>query len=589
MAASKSLIKRRALKQSRLDSIVLSIGLFLLASAGAGCQGGTVIQGPFLPVVSSISPTSSAAGSPAFTLTVNGSNFDATSVVQWNGVSRTTSFVSATRLTADISAADIFSPVAITITVNNPSGPNAGLSNSTPFTITSRPPGSNVGIVEILSEDNNGNPANNRSGEISLNADGRFAAFDTFATNLVSPPPPTQDIYLHDTCVGVSPCSPSTSLVSVANGTTTGGNNVSSFPSISGDGRFIAFLSDATNLVAPSTSFPQAYLRDTCRNAAVCTPSVLLASLTTAVTEPNGAANAVSLSANGRFVVFQTQATNVVPGVTIPAQSYLRDLCQTSNGPVANCTAQTILISADNAGLPGNNSSIPIPVMSADGRFVAFESTGSNLPGSLNNQTKEVYLRDTCGLPNNPISNCAPTTFLVSANGSGIASAMDAINPSISGDGRYVSFASFAQLAPGSSNQAINLFLRDTCQSSNGPVAGCSPSISTVSVGLGGAIANGGSLGEASSLDATGRHILFASNALNLVNSPPPNGGVYVRDTCIGAPAGCTPSTVLVSVDSKGNFISNLGGLSISSDGHYCTFVGVLTNGDQAVLALTGF
>jgi IPT/TIG domain len=84
------------------------------------------------PTVTSISPSSTVAGGPAFTLTVTGTNFTSTSIVQWNGTNRTTTFVDATRLTAAIAAADIAQPGTATVRVTT----GAVNSNSVNFTIT---------------------------------------------------------------------------------------------------------------------------------------------------------------------------------------------------------------------------------------------------------------------------------------------------------------------------------------------------------------------------------------------------------------------------------------------------------------------
>jgi hypothetical protein len=103
-------------------------------------------------------------------------------------------------------------------------------------------------------------------------------------------------------------------------------------------------------------------------------------------------------------------------------------------------------------------------------------------------------------------------------------------------------------------------------------------------------------------ISADGRLIIFTSRASNLVpGATPPdptNGGnrpgVFIRDTCRNAPASCTPSAVLVSVDSSDAYVPPLeGDAVISADGHYCAFSAILTmNGStstQYVLALTGF
>src|SRR5262249_45277455 len=124
-------------------------------------------------------------------------------------------------------------------------------------------------------------------------------------------------------------------------------------------------------------------------------------------------------------------------------------------------------------------------------------------------------------------------------------------------------------------------------------VAGCTPSTATASVGFDGRPANVGLLppylGNPHRLSGTGRFVVFDSNATNLVPGGTQAGGVFVRDACIGAASGCTPTTVLVSRDS-GVFIPGHFSV-ISSDGHYCAFyAGVgAPQFQQAVLAATGF
>ena len=96
---------------------------------------------PAGPTLTTLSPSSAAAGGPDFTLTVNGSNFASGSVVRWNGAPRNTTFVSATRLTAAIPAADIAAAGSASVTVQNPGG--AG-SNTLTFTIASSPGGGTI-------------------------------------------------------------------------------------------------------------------------------------------------------------------------------------------------------------------------------------------------------------------------------------------------------------------------------------------------------------------------------------------------------------------------------------------------------------
>ena len=112
--------------------------LFILNGSGVPSVA-KIVQvgsGPAAPTLTSLSPSSAAAGGPAFTLTVNGSNFVSGSVVRWNGANRTTTFVSATQLTAAIPAADIAAAGSASVTVQNPGG---AVSNALTFTITGSP------------------------------------------------------------------------------------------------------------------------------------------------------------------------------------------------------------------------------------------------------------------------------------------------------------------------------------------------------------------------------------------------------------------------------------------------------------------
>ena len=109
--------------------------LFILNGSGVPSVGRIVQVGsdPAALTLTFLSPGSAAAGGPAFTLTVNGSNFVSGSVVRWNGANRTTTFVSATQLTAAIPATDIAAGGTASVTVQNPGG---AISNALTFTIT---------------------------------------------------------------------------------------------------------------------------------------------------------------------------------------------------------------------------------------------------------------------------------------------------------------------------------------------------------------------------------------------------------------------------------------------------------------------
>jgi Tol biopolymer transport system component len=296
-----------------------------------------------------------------------------------------------------------------------------------------------------------------------------------------------------------------------------------------------------------------------------------------------------SISANGRVVAFFSGDFNLAPPAS-GFQIYARDTCF---GAPAGCLRSTVLVSADNTGLKGNTFSNN-PSASGDGRFIAFESNSNNLVPTTSSIQQQIFLRDTCiGAP----AGCTPKTTLTSANSTGSPSNNFNQSPSVNSDGRFVAFFSQASdILPGNTAAGrSDVFLRDTCGGSSGPIAGCTPSTIRVSIALDGTQANGASItgGPGTSISATGRFIAFGSAGTNLLPTPSTTGQVYVLDTCFGAPAGCTRALHKVTVDSSGNELGSSGQFGLSGDGKYLAFtklVGTSPNQIQQIfLALTGF
>jgi hypothetical protein len=119
---------------SRLTAVSYSNGGAVVYTYDAAGNRKSIRVTGALPVVSSLSPASAAAGGQAFTLTVNGQNFASGAVVQWGGANRATTFVNGSQLTVGINAADIASPGSFNVTVVNPSG--GGTSNAVGFNVT---------------------------------------------------------------------------------------------------------------------------------------------------------------------------------------------------------------------------------------------------------------------------------------------------------------------------------------------------------------------------------------------------------------------------------------------------------------------
>ena len=260
--------------------------------------------------------------------------------------------------------------------------------------------------------------------------------FDSEASNLV--PGDTNssfDIFVRDLSTNT------TTRLSV-NSTGNQGNSDSEFPSISADGRFVVFESDASNLVPGDTNNSQdIFVRN------LLTNTITRVSVDAAGNQGNDSSYSSSISADGRFVVFDSEASNLVPGDTNASfDIFVRDLL----------TNTTTRLSVDSAGNQGNSDS-ELPSISADGRFVAFESDASNLVPGDTNASFDIFVRD--------LSTNTSTRLSVDSTGNqGIG---NSFSPSISADGRLVAFESFAtNLVPGDTNKAKDVFIVDLTNAS---------------------------------------------------------------------------------------------------------------------------
>jgi Tol biopolymer transport system component len=340
---------------------------------------------PPLPVITSVSPASEVAGSVAlgstFTLRVLGTGFATGSLVYWNGsqvVSYTytpqtgcvvgtaneTTYVSATEVDASVSGCLIQTAGTERITVFNPATgtppTGGGSSNTWSFSVTS------AGGGNARTEAAMAGAAAATTLSPATSADTRYVAF------AAPVPDPTADastgtdnIYVRDTCTGApaaANCTPATTLISVAADGTSAADAASESPSISADGRYVAFVSLADNLVAGGASgFGDIYVRDTCTGApaaANCTPATTLISLAPDGSLANGASDSPSISASGRYVVFSSLATNLVAGTAASSQPqiYLRDLCV---GAAAGCQVSTTQISISSSSAANSAGSSP--------------------------------------------------------------------------------------------------------------------------------------------------------------------------------------------------------------------------------------
>lgn len=445
------------------------------------------------------------------------------------------------------------------------------------------------GVVQVVSTSNSGNPGNGVSGQPALSATGRFLAFDSTSTNLATPNTTQQDVFFRDSCVDLGGCTAATLLASAISGPSGEPNFISQGPaSISADGRFVAFVSFSSNLVTPNAAHPQAYIRDTCAGAPIgCVPQTFFALTSTTGGEPNQGTDVPAMSSTGRFVASRTFATNLVPGVSSAGlQLYLHDNCLGVSAFACNAALSNTVVTVDNSGNPSNGVIGAFAAVSADGRFVAFSTNATNLVLGVPSGVSQIYLRDTCI----GAANCTPRTTLVSLDGVGNPRAADSFVPAISDDGRFIVFTSNAALVAADTNGIADVYLRDTCNSSSGPVGGCTPSTSLISVAMNGTAANSFSANTFHAISANGRFVVFESKATNLVltNDPTGQSQIFVRDTCFST-ANCTPKTVLISVDQNGIPVGGVAA-SISANGRFAAFAEVLgPKGGQDLLARTGF
>jgi len=545
--------------------IVGVLTLVALALMAWGCGGGQSTGPPppppkialnnlaaYYSVTSQMNLTYAIAGEGAFTLLANGSGFTPTSVIEWNGTPLATSFGDSSDLAAAASASLIATPGTVSVTVSDSS--SGATSNAVPFGIAS-PAAATAGVIQLITIALDGTPANaNSLVAPSINSDGRYVAFQSAATNLVAGPASGfQDIYLRDTCLGSSAppgCTPSTTRISV----TYDGSptNFHSYDSsVSADGRFVAFDSEATNILPNTES-----CGNTCaflRDTCNGAPAgcVPATTLISVATDGTTAGGAnPSMSAGDEFVAFNSNATNIVEEATNGVGDAF--VRDTCFGAQAGCTPSSTLVSVPSTGAQAGNARSGLPAISSTGRFIAFQSWATNMVPNATVVPGDFW-RDTCiGAP----QPCTPSTIRVDVAAGGSQPNNDVFNnsiPAISSDGRLVSFSSTAtNLVPTNVGGMGNIYVRDTCTAAP---AGCVPTTSLVSLGNDGSPGNSSSGNQGMSTD--GRFVAFASLASNLVPGDTESAGgfrdIFVRDTCFGVASGCVPSTVRVSVTNAPN------------------------------------
>jgi len=477
--ASKS---QKSPKSLRSFALVTAIAASIFAFSGCNDYGNT-FQTPTGVQTSFIAPSQANAGGAGFTLTVSGtsdstgSGYVAKSVVQWNGKTIPTTVVSASTLTATVSADLIAKPgTAFVQTLSPHSGTGTnGLSNVVSFLIN---PAANP-VPTVTSMTPTSAAAGAASFTLTVNGSNFLASTDpTQASQVRFNLGPTQTSLpvlnitssqitaTVDSSVLVNATTaPVTGIVTVYNppaaGTPAGNGGVQN-PSSGGGGTSPNGLTFTVNPAGTgSAATPRA-------EAAEDTPAV---------------------SADGRFVAYaSTQGEH--------AQVFVRDTCE---GADSGCQSHTTLLSAASDGTVGNADSRS-PSMSADGRYIAFSSAATNLAtgaassASLATTGRQIYLRDTCA---GVKTQCSPSTQVISTDPTGALVGTEGILPSVSSSGRFVAFlavtpsatksqsnAKPAAKSPSSTSSSTSdsgfrqVFVRDTCLGASG----CTPKTTRISL-----------------------------------------------------------------------------------------------------------
>ena len=294
-----------------------------------------------------------------------------------------------------------------------------------------------TGITTRVSVSSNGEQGNESSWNAAISGNGRYVAFQSAASNFVDGDNYySGDIFVHDLSTG------DTSRVSMP---VPGiGCGPCSYPSISWDGRYVAFMGELRNVPEDTNNDDDIYVYDR------TTESMTVATRSTSGEQANSHAHSPAISADGRFVAFYSYATNLVEGDTTWSDVFVRDM-------VARTTTR---VSVSSTGEPANSESWEAEI-SDDGRYVAFTSWATNLVPGDSESCDDYYGSDPCA--NVYVHDVvAGTTTRVSTSTDGSEGNRSSDRGALSDDGRFVAFASAAyNLAPRDSGKFTDVFVHD--------------------------------------------------------------------------------------------------------------------------------
>jgi hypothetical protein len=376
-----------------------------------------------------------------------------------------------------------------------------------------------AGSIMLVSVASNGTQGNDHSGAPSISADGRFVAFYSFADNLVQGDiNGVGDVFVRDLQAG------KTTIVSVASDGTQGTIDSGGVEAISANGRYVVFESWDSHLDASTNCgvHLSLYVHDLQTGVTDCVYYTYDGSPITGNLDGLGGP---AISADGRFVAFSSEDSKLVPGDTNGVYDiFVHD----------RLTGTTELVSKATDGTLGDGNSDYLD-MSADGRFIAFRSNARNLLSSGPTSHTDVYIHD----------RLSGTTELISAAPDGTEADRQSFDfIAISADGRFVAFQTNAtNLMPGSTQDMTRIFVHDHQTGTNEYIADV----------------NGESVDDVLqvSLSADGRFVTYYQN-VNYTRDG--DAFVYDRVTGISEPVG------------KSEFSYTAYSTSISDDGRFTVF-----------------
>jgi hypothetical protein len=272
-----------------------------------------------------------------------------------------------------------------------------------------------TGRTRRVSVRSNGKQANDRSRDPAISANGRFVVFRSVASNLVKNDTNGEaDIFIHDRKSG------KTRRVSVRSNGKQGIGGSADNPAVSATGRFVVFESKQRNLVKNDTNEKSdIFVHDR------ATKKTRRVSVRTNGTQGDDASRDPSISGDGRFVVYESLATNLINNDTNGrVDIYVRDRKK----------GKTKRVSVRSDGTESMDGQADDPVISGDGRMIAWEDSADDLAGAGNIDEGDIFIRD----------RKKNKTRRVSVSTAGVAGDDGSLSPAFSGDGRFVLFESDA-------------------------------------------------------------------------------------------------------------------------------------------------